>query len=266
MPSVTCLYLDDSGTRNPNHKPSKDQFRDWFSLGGIMIKEEDEPHARALHAAFCARWNITYPLHSSEIRTRSENFSWLRTLPPDLYNQFMEDLGNTLVAMPVLGHACVVDRPGYDKRYRETYGRQTWMLCKTAFTVVTERAAKIAKSEGRLLRIFPESGDPSANNKVQGYYREMKLVGMPFAASTSGKYAPLTQAELAQTLYSFRFKNKTSPMAQVADLYLYPICRGSYDGTYYPHKVLREKMKLVDCVLPPETLEQCGIKLSCFDG
>lgn len=265
MPKVTCLYLDDSGTRNPDHAPSADQFRDWFSLGGIMINEEDEPIARELHAKFCARWSITDPLHSSEIRTRTKKFRWLRSLTPAEFTEFMEDLSNTLVAMPVLGHACVVDRPGYDKRYRELYGRGVWLLCKTAFTVITERAAKIARSQGRVLRVFPESGDPTANPKIEAYYQEMKTVGMPFSMQTSEKYRPLTKDELAETLYSFRFKFKSSPMAQLADLYLYPICRGCYEPVYRPFTILREHNRLIDCILPATDVPHLGIKTSCFD-
>ena len=93
----------------------------------------------------------------------------------------------------------------------------------------------------------------------------MKTSGMPFSASTSGKYAPLTQAELAETLCGFKFKRKSSPMAQIADLYLYPICRGSYEDSYRPYVTLVENRKLVNSVLDPALLEVCGIKLSCFE-
>ena len=68
--------------------------------------------------------------------------------------------------IPVFGHACVIDRPGYNHRYREKYGRQTWMLCQTAFAVVCERAAKQAIREGRKLRVYVEEGDKSADHRI----------------------------------------------------------------------------------------------------
>ena len=71
------LYLDDSGTRHPTHRPGKmaKHKHDWFALGGILVRDEDEPLARELHAAFLARWpQIAAPLHSSEIRSQNENF------------------------------------------------------------------------------------------------------------------------------------------------------------------------------------------------
>jgi hypothetical protein len=51
-------------------------------------------------------------------------------------------------------------------------------------------------------------------------YDELKAEGRPFAADTSDKYVPLSAAELRATLYEFKLKAKTSPMAQLADLYL----------------------------------------------
>ena len=59
---------------------------------------------------------------------------------------FYEDLYQLLRAAPVTGLACVIDRPGYNARYREKYGRQRWSLCKSAFTISVERAAKYARS------------------------------------------------------------------------------------------------------------------------
>lgn len=60
---------------------------------------------------------------------------------------------------PVIGLACVIDWPGYNKRYAEKYAENRWMLCKTAFSVVVERAAKFAISK--------RHAAPSASRKVQ---------------------------------------------------------------------------------------------------
>jgi hypothetical protein len=45
MPKILNFYLDDSGTRHPDHKQGKRAAHgyEWFALGGILVKEEDEP-------------------------------------------------------------------------------------------------------------------------------------------------------------------------------------------------------------------------------
>ncbi|MFA6220538.1 MAG: DUF3800 domain-containing protein [Erythrobacter sp.] len=266
MPDL-LLYLDDSGTRNPDRgcKAIADPDRpDWFALGGILLASEDESAARQLHSDFCRRWDITYPLHSSDIRFRKGEFNWLKHLSIPEFERFHEDLAATLIAMPVRGIACVIDRPGYNNRYLEKYGRQRWSLCKTAFSVVVERAAKAAISEGRRLRVFPERADKQADGWLAGYFRDLREAGMPFAVATSEKYAPLTNGDLGHTLREFRPKYKSSPMVQIADLYLYPICRGGYVD-YRPLSILREEGKLIDCTLSDDELPSRGIKYSCFE-
>jgi hypothetical protein len=117
------------------------------------------------------------------------------------------------------------------------------MLCKTAFAVACERAAKYARVRKSKLRVYVEEGDKSADNKIREYYNELRTAGMPFATETSAKYAPLTSAELTDTLYDLDFKAKTSPMAQIADLYAYPIARGRYEPDYSPYSRLRTEKK-----------------------
>lgn len=265
MPKVTCLYLDDSGTRNPDHAPQQPLFRDWFALGGVLINEEDEGIARTAHERFCNEWGINYPLHSFDIRLTRGRFSWVRMLGSKDYNQFMQGITNLLTSIPVTGHACVIDRPGYDARYREKYGRQTWMLCKTAFAVLCERAAKFAQRDGRKLRVFPEESDKTADGYLRSYYKELRISGMPFQTESSAKYAPLGKEQLADALYELAFKRKSSPMVQIADLYLYPMARGGYQQDYRPYAELREQKKLIDDLLPGEELPHLGIKYSCFD-
>ena len=48
MVEVYSLYLDDSGTRRPTNKPGKkaEHGYDWFALGGVLLREEDEEPAR----------------------------------------------------------------------------------------------------------------------------------------------------------------------------------------------------------------------------
>lgn len=266
MPKVLSLYLDDSGTRNPDRKlPSEFMFRDWFTLGGFVINEEDEGIARTSHERFCGEWGITYPLHSYDIRANTGDFAWLKSVDSSDYRKFMTSLSKFLIGLPILGHACVIDRPGYNARYREKYGRQTWMLCQTAFSVVCERAAKHAIKNKRKLRVYVEDGDPSADGMIKKYYASMKKEGMPFAGGGSAHYAPLSQEELNNTLYDLKFKKKSSPMAQIADLYTYPIARGGYDPEYGPYTQLKSNCRLLDCLLTGDEVPHLGIKYSCFE-
>ena len=159
MVDVLHFYMDDSGTRQPDHAPGKRAAHgyDWFSLGGILVKQEDEEAARKHHAEFCAKWEIKDPLHSSEIRSPTGPFAWVGTLPKEEKEAFYEELYQLLSKAPVVGLACVIDRPGYNKRHAELYRDKRWQLCKTAFTVSVERAAKYAREMGYKLKVFPSA-------------------------------------------------------------------------------------------------------------
>jgi len=267
MVDVYHLYLDDSGTRHPDHDPGRkaDHGYDWFALGGVLIKQQDEDAARKLHDEFCKRWNFSAPLRSADVRAQSAGFHWLKGLEKQDAERFYEELYQVLAGAPLIGIACAIDRPGYNHRYRERFGRQRWLLCKTAFAVVVERAAKFARREDYRLKVFVERGDKKTDRTVKGYYECLRRDGMPFASDNSGKYAPLTQAELHHTLYDFGTKNKTSPMDQLADLYLWPMCMGGYNPANRPYRRLMEDRKLIDALLETDELPGLGIKYSCFD-
>lgn len=259
------FYIDDSGTRSPDRKEvAIPPPRDWFALGGVLIRSEHERVAREMRATFCDEWNIDYPLHSENIRFKSGNFKWLKTLEKADQDRFYDGLGAMLTSLPVLGLACVIDRPGYNHRYLEKYGRQRWSLCKTAFSVIVERAVKLSMNEGRRLRIFPERADKDSDGKLKRYYTELREQGMPFARGGDAKYQPLRQSELFKTLREFRPKYKSSPLVQVADLYLYPMCRNGYQS-YRPFGELENAGRFVDCSLQEEEIPLLGIKYSCFD-
>lgn len=265
MPRVMNFYMDDSGTRQPNRRAAVFQQGnpDFFALGGVLIDEASEGEARYLIGEFRARWEIGYPLHSSEIRARSGNFRWLRG-DPETTDRFLRDLTRMLLQLPVHGLACVVDRPGYDERYRPTYGRLRWHLCRTAFSIAAERAAKEARRRDAKLRVLVERCSRDADGRLRSYYDEMRVRGCPFDPGTSHPYHPLSAAECRETLYEIRFKEKSSPLIQVADLYLYPIVRGGYDPSYRPYSELRRAARLIDNVLTDSECTECGIKYSCF--
>ena len=139
------------------------------------------------------------------------------------------------------------------------------MLCKTAFSVAVERAAKYARKHGCKLKVFVERCDKPSDRMIESYYDDLRAKGMPFAADTSEKYAPLSQAELHETLYEFRKKDKTSPPMQMADLYLWPMCIGGYHPENRPYARLKGDGKLIDCGLEAEAIPFLGIKYSCFE-
>jgi hypothetical protein len=231
----------------------------------VLLFERDEEEIRAAYAAFRTKWGISHPLHSAEIRGRTKNFSWLKMAPADLRDSFYSELNEFLLALPVIGHACVIDRPGYNKRYLELHGRNRWLLCKTAFAVVVERAAKFAQENGCRLRVFVERGDKVTDRCVKGYYDELKQAGAPFGATNSGKYQPMSAADFTAVLYEFRAKAKSSPPMQIADMYLWPICIGGYDPMNRPYQELVRRGKLIDAKFAAGDVPARGIKYSCWE-
>jgi hypothetical protein len=259
--------MDDSGTRNPDHsvKPAS-HGHDWFAMGGILIDDENIPSAEQLIDEFRLRWPQmgVSPLHSTEIRGSNENFSWLGTSTATK-SSFLNDLEQLLFSLPVIGLACTIDRPGYNARYREKYNRQRWALCKTAFSLAVERAAKHALQRERKLRVYVEKCSKKDDQVINGYYDALKEKGQCFNPETSSKYSPLTTKDFSSTLYEFRTKNKSSRLTQIADLYLWPICMGGYLASNRAYAGLRNAGKLIDTQLKLEEINIKGIKYSCFD-
>lgn len=217
--------------------------------------------------AFRGRWPQMgdAPLHSWEIRGRHANFKWLG-VGIDTFDRFVSDLEGLLFELPVMGLGCVIDRPGYNARYREKYGRQRWALCKTAFAVAVERATKYAILRDRKLRIYVERTDKKEDRRMNDYYHTLRGDGHWFDPGTAGKYDPISSKEYQATLYEFRTKAKTSKLMQIADLYLWPICMGGYEKSNFAYSRLLAAGKLIDCHLATEKVGTQGIKYSCFDG
>ncbi len=266
MVAILNFYLDDSGTRHPDRQSTDNKAtKDWFALGGVLIRDSDEAEARLAHEKFCTYWGIKYPLHSVDIRNNAKDFQWIRKLSDAERTRFFRMIERFLLGIPAIGIACVIDRPGYNHRYVKKYGRQRWALCKTAFYIVVERAAKYAMAQSLKLRVIPERCTKKDDEKLAEYYADMKARGAPFDATNSGKYSPLGAESLANVLYELRFKSKSSPMMQVADLYLWPMCMGGYDKTNHPYRRLIETGRLMDCQCPEKDVAELGIKYSCFD-
>lgn len=267
MVAAITLYLDDSGTRHPDHKPQLGKHNhDWFSLGGVLINDEDEDGARKQIDDFRSGWPQLQgaPFHSVDIRHQTEKFRWLKGLSKDERDRFFSELDQLVAKLPVVGIACVIDRPGYNERYREKFGRERWSLCRTAFNVLLERSAKYALERGRVLRVMPEKCSKKDDNVLKGYYNDLKTLGHPFDTERAQKYSPLTPEELKPTLYEFKLKDKTSPMAQMADLFLWPMSIGGYDSKNRTYDWLMQNGRLIDCYCGEQSAAK-GVKYSCFE-
>jgi hypothetical protein len=269
MANILNFYMDDSGTRLPdNSKAAVKKDRDWFALGGVLISQSDEQTARGAYTSFCQEWDISYPLRSYDIRNHTKGFRWLSQLKEhdfQRYSEFYAALQIFLLNLPLIGIACVIDRTGYNKRYEEEYKQDRWSMCKTAFTIAVERAAKYAAKRGMKLRVLPERCNAKEDNWLLKYYEDLKISAAPFSSATSAKYAPLSSREFADVLYEFKLKDKSSPLAQIADVYLWPICMGGYDELYLPYQALANANRLVGTVRNTTGEFDMGTKYSCFE-
>ncbi len=263
MQSKYILYFDDTGSRNPDAHESRHDGMNCFGLGGILVKEEDVALILAEYQRFCDEWRIDYPLHSTKIRGGQGKFGWLKK--PENAGEFLPSLERFLLSLPIVGIACVIDRGGYLARYKDRHKDALWYMCKTAFCVLVERAAKFSDDRGRKLEIcFEESGKKEDRDIIQ-YMRELKTQGNPFNPESSGNYAPLEAADYKRIILGEpRRKTKNLPLMQLADLILYPIAKAAYDPKYPPYKRLKDEKKLIDCLIPDEQIPQRGIKYSCF--
>jgi len=261
------LYVDDSGSRLPDH-PNRELRRDGmdaFALGGVIVAAEDAPRIYDLVEKFRAELDLAYPLHSHKIRSRTQEFAWLGT-DKTRADKFYAGIENLVTQMPGFATACVVHRPGYNERYERVYGEGRWALCRTAYQILLDRSAKFAISKGRRLIVFVEATGKNEDRNLRAYQNRLLSKGPEFDADQSAKYRPLGSGELMKTVVkNINFIKKQSPLAQAADLVLYPIVKGRYQPSYPPFRTLCDLGKVIDYALPSE-LEHCGIKYSCFDG
>lgn len=264
--STLIYYMDESGNRQPDKKPDRSRVgRDWFGLGGVLMKAEDVAAARKLHAAIVEKWNIQAPFHITDMLAEKKGFSWLGRLTERERNSFWQDYRDFLSDAPVLGTACVIDRPGYVARgYLEKFKGTRWLLCRSAFDITVERAAKYAMSQGMKLDVVFE-GDVAINDTVKGYFHNLKNNGLEFDRDKSAKYTPLSREDFASTLGTIEWKLKKHPMLQIADSYIYAICRQKYDRNFGMYRHLRDTQKIINFSLADAAdIKAMGIKYYCF--
>jgi hypothetical protein len=262
-----CFYMDDSGSRDPDRTRAKDPgLVDWFGMGGIIVSEQDLPVLKAMVQDFRSRWpHPEAPLHSWEIRTQKQGFAWLRKASDAKRKRFIGELTDLMCSLPIIVHATVVDRPGYNRRYLQEYGPRRWSLCRTAFKIGVERAAKLARAEGARLRVYVEQSDRENEQRLKQYFDSLRSEGLPFKQATSAKYGPMTAEDLKATLLEFKVKTKDSIPMQIADLALWPVCKGKYQPDNMALIALTNSRRLLDARCTAENGLQ-GIKYSCFDS
>jgi len=260
------LYIDETGSRHPDKKSDASRAgRDWFGLGGYIIASEDESEVKGRHAAFVKSWQISSPLHITDMMAERKGFSWLGKKTEIAREQFWSDYKKFLCSLPVLGMACVIDRPGYVARgYLEKHPEPKWLLCRSAFDILIERAAKHAINNDRRLNIIFE-GDVGINDTIKEYFRRLKADGLEFDAANSAKYTPLPKEEFSKTLSTIEYKNKSSVMLQVADSYIYAISRNAYDKKFPIYRGLRDAKRIINFGVPQEHISAVGVKHYCFD-
>ncbi len=259
------LYVDDTGSRYPDYAAAEHRRdgMDAFALGGILVDSERAPEIFDLHRQLVERLGLSYPLHSHSIRTRTEDFEWI-TKDPKRADLLYAGIRDLIERMAAVVHACVVSRPGYNARYKAVYGPERWRLCRSAYAILVERAAKWAEASGRWLKVYVEQTGKKEDRAIRAYHRELCESGMYFDAIKSAGYSPLAPDRLREILFkSVQFVTKENPWTQVADLVLYLVVKGKYVPTYPPYRHLVEAGKLIDTHVGGDPAR--GIKYYCFD-
>lgn len=260
-------YIDETGNRRPDKKPHQNaQGRDCFGLGGYLLWDTDKGVVRDAHQQFCQRWNINAPFHMTDMLSARKRFSWLGNMTDKDRSAFWEDYKNFLASIPALGTGCVISRSGYVARgYLEKFGESKWFLCRSAFDITVERAAKYAKLNNAKLDIVFES-DPPFNPIMEGYFNHLKNKGLAFDPGRAGKYEPLTASDFRETLGRIEYKGKENPFIQIADSYIYAIARQKYDRLFGVYCRLRDHGRIINFALKDaELIKAMGVKYYCFD-
>lgn len=219
-------------------------------------------------SALKRRWGLSEdtPLHGNEIRSRKKNFAWLGTRSQVEQQEFITDISNTIIALPVIVHACVVSRTGYLDRYLKQYGPETWEMMKSAFTILIERAAKFAGKHNGSIMIYYEEAGKKEDQLIKQYFEDLRRSGHPFDVTNASQYQPLSSDDLSQCLRGIEGKKKSNPILQIADLCLYPVARSIHTPEDRAYIALRENNILVDSNLENGELKNLGIKYFCFDN
>jgi hypothetical protein len=265
---ILHLYVDESGSRHPDKAGTIAKHgNDWFSMGGILVNQEDVETAKTKVRNFTKGWpQIRSPLHFTDMRANKQGFAWLGNLNQSSLDKFWSGYRTFLASLPVIGTGCIIDRPGYLARgYGKREGDAKWLLCRSAFDILLERSAKFAKSKGRRLKVYYEMADPTTNQRVESYYSNLKNNGLQFDTKNSAKYSPMTPEDFNFTLLDIEGKDKKNTLMQVADSYVYAISRGAYQSDFDVYRRIAQSGKLITSQVPGAQAALLGIKNYCFE-
>lgn len=264
MTQEFALYLDESGSPKPNPRDPAN----YFAVGGILLKRQDEIIIQQQIRDFKQRWDIPdeTPLHGNEIRSHKNRFSWLGRKSDEVQARFFQDLTDTLMQLPMVVHACVVSRQGYLDRYLNLYGEDTWEMMKSSFSILLERVAKYIVQENGKVMVYFEKAGKKEDRLLTSYFNALRDSGSPFSAENSAKYNPLPASQFHQVLSGIDGKSKSNAILQVADLCLYPVARSKDQPDNLAFRALNQNQKLIDTLLAPADVEQVGVKYYCFDN
>ena len=110
-----------------------------------------------------------------------------------------------------------------------------------------------------------EGSGRDADREIIKAAQALKRDGMPFDLVTSSQYQPLASADFRDLILGEPNRvTKANPLAQIADLVLYPIARAKYQPNDRSYRALKDAGRLLDDVIDPNMRHQLGIKFSCF--
>jgi hypothetical protein len=209
------LYLDESGSpRGVLAGAQRSDGMDCFAMGGVLVERTHEIDVVMMHRAFLDRWSISSPLHSSSIRGARKAYAWLGR---DAARRaaFLSDLDAFLCGLPVFGVAAVVDRPARWQRAENV-----------AIAHVVRRVAAMLGATGAITEVRFERAGRAEDERLMKLFREMK--SWPVAMENFASRTTIGAVVLGDP----EGRTKSDPLAQVADLYLYPMAKACYDPMY----------------------------------
>ncbi len=93
---------------------------------------------------------------------------------------FLGRLGKDGDIASYLGSPCVVHRQGYLDRYYNYYGINTWEMRKSTFSILVERAAKVAALQDATLMLLVEKCGKTEDRLISSQLKELRSSGHPF--------------------------------------------------------------------------------------
>lgn len=254
------LYLDESGSAKPS---PQDSFK-YFSMGGVLVKRNDEQSIRDKLVKFKRDWAIpSVIIHGASIRSKKDDFAFLGKLSPEDLNRFYVELTEVVTSSPLVIHACVVHREGYLNRYYAKYGANTWEMRKSALSILLERVSKYLSAIDGKARVYFEKCGKVEDRLIEQVVESMRIEGHPFDAANASKYAPLEGADVKRVIAGAQRKQNTEELIQIADICLYPVTTAKEGRRNRAYDNLRPK--LIDSLVKADDLEQLGVKYYCFD-